>query len=202
MKRFSKLLMAVVLVMFVSLAPAKAQQKGDLQLRAGVGYFSLPDYVGILLAGFGSIDTTEGITRDDFIPLLNPSVEVEYHFSEHFSLGGFLALGYADARTTLDSTGEINKRATAFYPTLGISFTMRYFRSGNFSMYGSGGVGATLLAFRQTTPEEGRRPLQIQGAPMANVYPLCFKYGNTSGLHVEVGWGSKGLVSVGGFTYF
>lgn len=202
MKRFSRLIVAVVLVMFVSLAPAKAQQKGDLQLRAGVGHFSLPDFIGILLAGFGSIDTTANITRDDFIPLLNPSVELEYHFSEHFSLGGFLALGYADARTTLNSTGEINKRVTAFYPTLGISFTTRYFRSGNFSMYATVGLGATLLAFRQTTPEEGRRPLLIQGAPMGNAYPLCFKYGNTSGLHVEVGWGSKGLVSVGGFTYF
>lgn len=199
MKRFFRLIMMVVLMAFASLAPAKAQQKGDLHVKAGIGFFSVTDYLGLLLAGFGSIDTTEGVSHHDFITLFNPSVEVEYHFSPHFSLGGFLATGYADAWSTLDATGQINKRATVFYPTLGVSCTTRYFRSGNFSMYGSFGVGVALVTFRQTTPDEGRGNLQFNPIPMANAYPLGFKFGDTKGLFVEAGWGSKGLVNIGAF---
>lgn len=202
MKRFPKLIVAVAVVMSIGLAPASAQQKGQIQFKAGAGVFSFPDYLSMVLVGFGSIDNADGVTRGNFIPITNPSVEVEFLTSDKFSIGGFFTFGVASSWTTVDATGEINTDATSFYPSLGLAMTTRYFRSDNFSMYGSWGVGATIITMRQTSPTEGRGGLDATVIPAANIYPLGFKFGDTKGWTVEVGWGSKGIVSFGGFTYF
>lgn len=192
----------MVTLLAIGVAPARAQLSGQMHVKGGAGFLSFPDYLGLVLVGLGSIDTTEGVTRGEFIPLVGPSAELERVVSERFSWGGFFALGCASAWTKFDSNGALNKRTSAIYPSLGIGCTTRYFRVGNFSMYGSWGLGVTFYAVDQYTASGGSTGVQMAVFPTANLYPLSFKIGSQSGFYTEIGWGSKGFVSMGGFKYF
>ena len=205
MRRFLTLL-ATLAVGLTPLSPASAQNTHTWQLKGSAGLFSLPDFVGLLVVGFGSIDTTDEVTRHEFTPVTNLSFEAHRFVNEWFALGGSLSVGYASAYTRFANGGAISRRASALYPTLCLAATTRYFESNRFAMYGSWGVGATALLVDQysansssanddDTPSTG---ITLMG----NLYPLCLSYGESSGIYVEVGWGAKGIVNVGGFFNF
>ena len=67
---------------------ASAQPNDNKQIRVGVGVFSAPDFVGLFVAGFGSIDTNDDISRGEFIPLFNPNIEMTWKVTDWLSLGG------------------------------------------------------------------------------------------------------------------
>lgn len=160
----------------------------------------MPDIFGLLIAGFGSIDTTEGTSSRDFIPLLNPNVEVLFGVNSWLSLGGSLAVGYASAESVLDTSGVVNKSMKTLYPTLTFAAQTQYFSSGRFAMYGSWGLGVMAVYAQQRSQEEGvGNNTSFAATLMGNAYPLCFSYGNTGEVagFVELGWGAKGIVNVG-----
>lgn len=199
MKRFFITLMMASVMLGLS-CPVVAQARGEWSVKGGIGWYSIPDFVGALMVGLGSIDTTEGTTSHSFVPLLNPNVEVHYGINDWLSLGGSLTVGYASAKSTFDDTGVLNKSIVAIYPTLGFSAQTRYFSSGKFSMYGSWGVGAMMLVGNQITDNSSNNQFGI--APMGNAYPLCFSYGGDLGGFLEAGWGAKGLVNIGIYRNF
>ena len=199
MKRFFITLMMASVMLGLS-CPVVAQARGEWSVKGGIGWYSIPDFVGALMVGLGSIDTTEGTTSHSFVPLLNPNVEVHYGINDWLSLGGSLTVGYASAKSTFDNTGVLNKSIVAIYPTLCFSAQTRYFSSGKFSMYGSWGVGAMMLVGNQITDNSSNNQFGI--APMGNAYPLCFSYGGDLGGFLEAGWGAKGLVNIGIYRNF
>lgn len=199
MKRFFITLMMASVMLGLS-CPVVAQARGEWSVKGGIGWYSIPDFVGALMVGLGSIDTTEGTTSHSFVPLLNPNVEVHYGINDWLSLGGSLTVGYASAKSTFDDTGVLNKSIVAIYPTLCFSAQTRYFSSGKFSMYGSWGVGAMMLVGNQVTEDSTNNQFGI--APMGNAYPLCFSYGGDLGGFLEAGWGAKGLVNIGIYRNF
>ena len=199
MKRFFITLMMASVMLGIS-CPVVAQARGEWSVKGGIGWYSIPDFVGALMVGLGSIDTTEGTTSHSFVPLLNPNVEVHYGINDWLSLGGSLTVGYASAKSTFDNTGVLNKSIVAIYPTLCFSAQTRYFSSGKFSMYGSWGVGAMMLVGNQITDNSSNNQFGI--APMGNAYPLCFSYGGDLGGFLEAGWGAKGLVNIGIYRNF
>lgn len=196
MKRFFTVLMIAAVVLGAS-QPLMAQQKGEWNVKVGAGWFSAPDFVGLLVAGLGSIDTTEGTSSQEFIPLINPNVEVLYGVSDWCSLGGSMAMGYSAAKSVFDVTGEVNRSSSAFYNTLCLSAQTRYFRRGNFAMYGSWGVGLCALYAMQRSADGNTNNNNFAATFMANAYPLCFEMGEKVSCFVEVGWGAKGIVNVG-----
>lgn len=194
MKRVFTFLMAAAMLLGAS-QPLAAQERGEWSIKGGIGWFSLPDFVGLLVAGLGSIDVNKEVESNQFMPMLNPNVEVQYGINDWLALGGSLALGYAGVKTELVETGATSKISRAFYPTLCISAQTRYFSAGKFTMYGSWGAGVMLLFSTQKSAETTNN--QVGVAPMANLYPLCFSYGDKIGCFCEVGWGAKGFSNVG-----
>lgn len=186
--------------MLLAAAPqtATAQQKGDWQVKGSAGVLSLPDIVSIMIVGFGSIDTNENVERGEFVPITSLSAEANYWFSEKFAVGGSLTVGHASAWSNFTDTGALSRSISATYPTLCVNATTRYFRKGDFMMYGLWGVGAMGIMARQYDSDNGLRNLEFAAAPMGNLYPLCLQYGQRNGLFVEVGWGARGIVNIGG----
>ena len=201
MKRFFTIL-ATLAVASATITPASAQVKGEWSIKGGIGWYSLPDIVGVLIAGFGSIDTTEGTSSQAFAPLLNPNVEFHYGFNDWFALGGSLTTGLTSAKSIITNTGTVNKSVFALYPTLCVNAITTYFRSGKFSMYGSWGVGVMGLFSRQTGTDISDSSLQFGIVPMGNIYPLSFTYGGRTGGFAELGWGAKGFVNLGVYHVF
>lgn len=193
---------ATILVAVATIAPVSAQERGEWSIRGGVGWFSLPDFVGALVVGLGSIDGTEGTTSHDFVPMLNPNVELLYGCNNWLSVGGTLSVGYASATSKFDDTGAVNKQAWALYPSLGVAAKTRYFQSGKFSMYGSWSLGVIVLMSEQSGAEITERGVNTAAVVMGNAYPLCFSYGGDTGGFLEAGWGFKGIVNLGVYHNF
>ncbi len=191
---------ALAVLMHALSQPIVAQERGVLQVRVGAGWLSLPDFIGGLVVGLGSIDTTEGVEGYSFAPMINPNVELLCGVNEWLALGGSLSVGCAAAETRFEQTGEVSKSTSALYPTICLAATTRYFSSGRVTIYGSWGVGAMMLLSRQTLSSETNT--QVGVAPMANLYPLCLSWGGSARGFVELGWGAKGIVNVGGFFRF
>ena len=111
MKRFFTFLTMVGLMLALS-QPVVAQEQGRWQVKGGVGWFSLPDIFGSLVAGLGSIDTTEGVEHKEFATMLNPNVEVYCGINDWFALGGSLALGYMSFGSKFVETGALQASRT------------------------------------------------------------------------------------------
>lgn len=199
MKRFFTLLMMAGVMLGAS-QPLMAQQKGDWNIKVGAGWFSVPDFVGALVAGLGSIDTTEGTISQDFVPMINPNVEVLCSVNDWLELGASLSVGYASAKSVFEGTDKVNKSSMALYPTLCFGVDTRYFRSSRFSMYGSWGLGVCALYGQQRSADGSSADNDnFAVAPMGNFYPLCFSYGEADSVEgfLEIGWGAKGIFNVG-----
>lgn len=198
MKRLYTLMLAL-LIALAGTQPMQAQEKGSLALHYGAGFFSFPDFLGILLVGFGSLEfnNEESIHRD-FIPLIDPNFELEYYFNERVSLGGHLSLGMAKASRIFEEEVDSYKKATAVYPSLMLSSSTHYLQKEKFSLYGHWGLGATFLFFRQIHSDKSENPLKLSLFPAANIYPLCLSYGKQHRVKMELGWGSKGFANIGG----
>lgn len=196
-------LLFALLIAVAGITPMNAQEKASLKLHYGAGYFSFPDFLGVLLVGFGSLEFSEEESlHRNFVPLINPNVELEYYFNEHVSLGGHLSLGMATANRTFEENPDNFKKATAVYPSLMVSSSTHYLQKEKFSLYGHWGVGATLFFFRQVQSDKAENPLQCNVFPAANIYPICLSYGKKHAVKLELGWGSKGFANIGGSILF
>ena len=196
MKRFLMILLAAAMVL--STTTATAQQRGDWHVRGSAGVLSLPDIFGVIVVGFGSIDSNENVERHEFIPLTSPTVEVNYWLNDKVALGGSLSVGCAASWSKFTDSGQTSRSVSAVYPTLCLSAQTRYFRKGNVMMYGSWGVGAMTVVVNQYDVDNGGRETSLGASLMGNIYPVCFQFGQGKGLFVELGWGAKGVVNVGG----
>lgn len=202
MKRFFTIL-ATIMFASATIAPASAQTKGDWSIKGGVGWLSLPDFVGALVAGLGSIDTTEGTKHKELTLLLNPNVEILYGCNDRFAVGLSASAGFIMSQSVIEATGVVNKQATAFYPTLCVAAKTTYFRRGQFSMYGSWGLGVSAMVIEQSGADVENNGPNTALTPMGNLYPLSFSYGSSrTGGFAEVGWGAKGIVNVGIYHVF
>lgn len=198
MKRFFTFLIIAALTLGVS-QPLLAQGKDYWSIKGGVGWVSVPDFVGALVASLGSIDNTEGITRHEFAPLRNPNIEVLFNANDWFSIGASCLVGYSSTRTVFDDTGAVSKSASAFYPSVILTADTRYISKGRFTVYGSWGIGAMAMWITQRSMDGSTNNDNFTASVMGNVYPLCFSYkpGNSVSGYLELGWGAKGIVNVG-----
>lgn len=193
MKRFFAFL--VIVCLMAATTPAKAQGDGEWTLSGGVGWYSLPDLIGVLTTIGVAFSNPDEATTHNTSLLLNPSVELRYGLNDWLSLGGSLTVGYAGAMSVLDDTGKVHKSLHSIYPTFCVSALTRYFSSGRFTMYGSWGVGAMVLLSKQNY--DGEESFNSGVAIMGNAYPLGFSYGGKTKGFVELGWGARGFVSAG-----
>lgn len=202
MKRIFAFLTTLLFV-FATIAPASAQQRGEWSIKGGVGWYSVPDVIGALVAGLSTaFGNPEGAESQGLILLLNPNIEAHYGINDWLALGGSLSVGYSSAKVVLTDTGAVNKSASAFYPSLVFSAKTQYLRSGAFTMYGSWGVGAMALAAKQWSADGSNNNNSFGIMPMGNFYPLCFSYGGRTGGFAEFGWGAKGFANVGVYHVF
>lgn len=198
MKRFFTLVLAAVLLLSTSQV-LNAQGRDYWSIKGGVGWVSVPDFVGALVAGLGSIDSTEGVSRQEFAPLLDPNIEVLFNANDWLSLGASFLVGYSSTRTVFDDTGATSKSASAFYPSVIFTIDTRYASKGRFTVYGSWGIGAMAMWITQRSMDGSTNNDNFAASTMGNVYPLCFSYkpGNSVSGYVELGWGAKGIVNIG-----
>lgn len=199
MKRVFCILAVAALVMG---APQKAvaQERGELSVRGGVGYFSLPDFVAALATGLGTMAGDEGTVHQSFVTMLNPNIGLYYGVNDWLSLGGSATLGYSSAKRVYESSGTVEKSVRVVYPSLFVGAQTKYFTSGKFSLYGTWGVGAMALFSEQMS--DSSKSSNFALSFMADVYPLSLSYGGDLGGFLEAGWGSRGFVNVGIYRNF
>ena len=205
MKRFFTFF-AVVVLSLMTILPASAQGYGlpqyQKRVNLGVGAVSIPDIVGILIAGLSSLDFEEETYTTSLTPCTNPSFEMLWNKNDWFSLGFSCTLGYASGSVE-SSQGFVKKRTDVLYPTVGVVAETRYFQRGDFAMYGSWGVDATLYVVGQNYLDgSGSSSLAATVFPCVDIYPLCFRRGDWLGIYAELGWGSRGLANVGAYINF
>lgn len=203
MKRlYSFLLMVVVTMTCFMPAAAQKDNTSRWQLHYGLGGLSLPDVVGALLAGLGSIDIGNEVESHSFAPFCNPNIGLEYALNEKLSLGGSVAVGTARAWTTFTENGQLSKSSECWYPSLCISLSNKYVQKENYRMYGHWGLGAALFSLQQSNHSDSTGNQGLSVVPMVNLYPLCFAWGKSAGFQLECGWGANGIVNVGGYWSF
>lgn len=199
---------AVVVLSMTTVLPASAQEyqlpRQTYETRAdiGVGWVSIPDVVGILVTGLGSLDFEGDTFVTSFTPCTNPSIEVMRYKNEWFSYGLSVTIGLAEG-TIEAETGVVKKQTKCFYPTLSFVAETRYFKDENFALYGSWGVGASFYMVRQKyTNGYGDSTFDVAVLPCVDIYPLCARWGEQIGVYAALGAGSKGGLNVGGFINF
>lgn len=180
------------------------------EIRGGVGWFSVFDFVGALGTAFSSIDPgandDNGITtrREGWEALLNPNVEVFYNFTPRLSVGMSATVGHISSRLVYVTGGSgVRKSCALTYPSLLVGFRGVYWRTPDnlWSIYGTVGVGGSLM-YVKNVDTEGQVSTSSQLAMMANFYPLGVSFGTSRGLFAEVGWGAQGFINMGGFFSF
>lgn len=199
MKRIICILAVAALVVG---APQKvvAQERGELSVRGGVGWYSTPDFIGALASGLGTMSGEDGTVHQSFVPLLNPNIGLYYGVNDWLSLGGSATLGYSTARRVFEGSGVVEKSVEVIYPSLIVAAQTKYYTEGKFSIYGTWGLGA--MAFISEQFYDGSVESDFNVSIMADVYPLSFSYGGDLGGFLEVGWGSRGFVNIGVYRNF
>lgn len=194
------LLLLVATIALNSTTTAQAQVDRNLTLKASAGLISLPDYINLLLVGLGSIDPKDNISREDFTPCTAINLEMLHPINHWMQIGASLSSGYASAQTIYNDTGALSRYISSFHNSLCFLANTTYWQKNNFAFYGSWGLGATLFVVTQKDADTNNTQATV--APMGNIYPICMKFGNLKGAYLELGWGAKGIVTIGGFINF
>lgn len=219
--RLMKKTLAVLLLLATALsATSEARAQASLsdanrdfprwEVRGGVGWLSLFDFVGALGTGFGSIDfgtnDDNGITtrREGWNALLNPNLDLYYNLTPRFSVGVSATVGHISSKLVYVTGGSGVRKSSSFtYPSLLVGLKWLYARLEDnlWSIYGTAGVGASLMCVKNVDTA-GEVNNTTQFSPMVNFYPLGVSFGTSRGLFAEVGFGARGVINMGGFFSF
>lgn len=208
MKRFfTCTLVALLTLCSVTTTSAQSHVTEGWSAKGGVGFYSYPDVVALLLVAFGTIVSGEDVEGCEFVPLLNISTDVGYQIKPWLRIGGALNMGAMSATRYNVTTDELLKQTRTVYPSLLFNAEFSYLQRERLSLYADVGVGAMALLLEQRGSEVDSssgttKGWQLQIAPAFDLYPLCISWGKDVGGMVELGWGTKGFVNAGAYFSF
>lgn len=124
----------------------------------------------------------------------------KYHINSRFNVGGVFLYEYS----TADAYNQ-NVRIGDFYKnffTLAAEGGVNYIKSSYFSFYGLLGAGASI--YNQKYKEDITNRKESQSIVHFNfqITPIGLKFGNNYGGYLELGFGYRGIISLGAFAKF
>ena len=198
MKMKTKLIGLLVVIALITPSILSAQDKKH-EIEAGIGVFSINEIVDTFSDILVSI--IPGVKMDDSESYGSLHLGYKYRPTDRYGIGGVFVYDYSTAKGVVNDvkTGKFINR----HYTLAAEIDYTYFRSGNFSMYGLAGIGGTLHTQKYNDNDDSQQDgSDSQPYFTFQVTPVGLKYGNNFGGFAELGFGYRGIVSVGLFARF
>lgn len=187
-----------VLTVFGLLFNNLIAQESKHEIQLGAGIWSTTEIVDI----FGNVLAT-GLTGGAY-QSKDATYSGAFHLGYKYSIAPKIAIGgifvyensSSDAYIDNASAGQFKNN----YYTLAAEMDYKYIKKKNLSLYGVLGAGATL--YGQKYEESNKNVSENTVNFNFQISPLCIKLGNKVGGFAELGFGYKGILSVGFFTRF
>ena len=194
------LIFSFLLLVSASVFNVHSQSRRN-ELRLGVGIFSTSQFIDAFSDVIISTIPT-GTTVQNGSSIGAWQAGYRYLLTDRWAVGGSFIFDYetADAIRNISGFGDTKigdfKR---FHYTLGAEADFSYIAREKFAFYSSLGIGATL--YHQTYRQEGATNTDSDDLIHFNfqVTPIGLKFGNVWGGFLELGFGYKGIISLGLF---
>jgi hypothetical protein len=170
------------------------------EFSAGYGFASIQDLALTYTSLIATVVTMTGYEERNFRYLGNFALGYKYRFNKVVSLGATYAIGHLNSDIYTVNTRWGKQRST--YHSLAAECDFRYLTRRAITLYSTVGLGATLYA-RSATETGGETEKGYLAMPNIQVSLIGVKVGSyRAGGIVELGYGYKGMVNVGGYVRF
>ena len=168
------------------------------EVYAGFGLLNDNQILAMATDIFSTIVTLGYLVQPGSYKAFTPFAGYRYWFTKRFVLGGTFAYDVnsvkvynADHR---DQMREINR----YYMTFAVEPTFNYVCQPSWQLYGSFGLGLTIVHFADAVFDDGRKA-NVSRVPYVNVHatPVGVRFGKEFGGFVEIGYGYKGILNAG-----
>lgn len=173
-------------------------QKNNHEVTLGAGVWSTTEIIDIFGDIFSSI-LTAGIYQSDKTYSGAFHLGYKYNVSERVGVGGTFVYenAYSDALISNEKKGKFRNN----YYTVAAEADFKYIQNNKTTIYGLLGAGTTMMS-QFYKPIEGERKNHSMVYFNFQFTPLGIKYGSRYGAFAELGFGYKGILSVGAFGRF
>lgn len=187
----------VTLVLALGFVATVNAQESRHEIRVGIGYLSTDEFANTFTDILGIV-MTDGLYNPKTVGGLyvNPHVSYKYKINRTFSVGSTFV--YTSICTNLLSTGGVvEERESYQFFTLAVDGYVNYLQRGRFKLYGTLGVGCTMINQRNYDISENKKSAQNQFHLNFQVSPIGVQFGDMISGFLELGFGYKGIVSAG-----
>ena len=171
------------------------------EVYAGLGLLNDNQVVAMIADAVGTIFTGGYLVQPDSYQALTPFIGYRYWLTNRFGLGGTFAYDVNSVKvyngTNDDRTTQMRKM-NRYYMTFAVEPTYNYVYKPTFQLYGSLGLGVTIVSFENATFDDGT-DADVSRLPYVNVHftPIGARFGKEFGGFVELGYGYKGILNAG-----
>ncbi|MDR0908018.1 MAG: hypothetical protein LBM63_05390 [Rikenellaceae bacterium] len=203
MKKFFLLTLLVAIATSVA-AQQQVQPRNAVvyhhEFSASAGLASTQDFVLTAAPTVTAILTMAGYNEDNFRYGGNYTLAYKYRFGKVASLGATYSIG--NLSSDIYALDMLWGKQRSVFHTLAVECDLRYLTRKAVTLYSTIGVGATIYA--RSAVENGGETEKISVAlPNAQLTLIGAKIGShRAGGLVELGFGYKGIVNVGGYVRF
>jgi hypothetical protein len=184
-----------------------AQESKSLnEVRLTYGAVSMEQFAILILTSLAGT-TVGGIYNENVKDIdgtfIGP-IMLQYQRSfkdNNFTIGGVFGYSKANTDVTYESKPNLTYSVDISYFILMAQAEYKYIKNKNFQIYSGLGFGVDIVAPSGNDTKGNSTPSQI--GPALQVTPLGLKFGSDSfGGNLELGFGSKGLISGGIYSRF
>lgn len=194
MKSLKSIIVLVLIIVFSG--NIVAQKKGTEELKLGYGYATSTQIVYDIADIFSTVFTLGDITNVNETTYGALNIGYNYSVSDKVSLGA--SITYEQIRNDVKSNKDIIGNNTCSFYTVALEATVHYVRKENFQMYSGLGLAYTYgsLKFDSSNPQEQSSD-DVVNLFNFNITGIGVRCGRAFGGFAELGFGYKGLASVG-----
>lgn len=206
MQKIKTCIILLILFVFAGVSFSQSQQENLNEVRLNYGFVSVEQFSFLISTVL--IGTTFGGLFNENVKDIDGSftgpIMLQYQKSfknNNFTVGGLF--GYSQARTDViyESKPGISFSVDITYITLMAQSEYKYINNKNFQLYSGLGLGADILLPTGNDTKGESAPTKI--GPAFQVTPLGLKAGSDKfGGLLEIGFGSKGLITAGVYSRF
>jgi|WetSurMetagenome_2_1015567.scaffolds.fasta_scaffold21984_4 hypothetical protein len=199
----------LILCLLFSLANFSYSQNApnDLnEVRLNYGMASMEQFAILILTSIAG--TTIGGIYNENVKDINGTfigpVMLQYQRSfknSRFTVGGLFAYSKANTDVVYESKPELTFKFDISYFIIMAQSEYKYIDNKNFQLYSGLGLGVDIISPSGNDTKGNSAPSEI--GPALHLTPVGLKFGSEKfGGNLELGWGSKGLVSGGVYARF
>ena len=185
----------------MSLTVSAQESMPKHELYGGAGLLNDNQVMAMVADVVGTIFTGGHLVQPDSYQILTPFIGYRHWITKRFGLGGTFAYDVNSVKVyngTDENRSAQMKKINRYYMTFAVEPTFNYIQKPSFQLYGSLGVGATIVSFENTTFDDGTNA-DVSRLPYVNAHitPIGMRFGKDFGGFMEIGYGYKGIFNAG-----